>query len=143
MEVSQITNSITNAICYALFKREELGDKNEPPEGAVCVMGVIHAYCFHPARLEEKREIIKEVLLQMPDNFFKGKGGGWSFLNLCMTKDGQQWGQHNNMDDLICIAMALGYASFPLPKELWPTLPGGVPYVLFDLGEENENVPQA
>jgi len=58
------------------------------------------------------------------------RGGGWSFLNLCSTKDEKQWtGLHERMEQLICLGMAIGKVSYCCPREMWPSLLGGMPYV--------------
>lgn len=95
--------------------------------------GVVRDYGFHPARLAQHRQEIKEMLDCLPDEFHKDKGGGWTFLNACMTKQGQQWGEHRDIEALLALATASGLAKFLFPKEIWPTLPGGMPY--FVVGE--------
>lgn len=73
---------------------------------------------------------IESMLLSLPEEFQSDKGGGWSFLNGCMTKDGQQWtGLHAIVDRLFMLGMAAGKARYLLPRETWPNLPGGVPYI--------------
>jgi hypothetical protein len=34
------------------------------------------------------------------------------------------------MDKLFTLGFASGYAENLLPRELWPTLPGGMPYIV-------------
>jgi hypothetical protein len=51
-----------------------------------------------------------------------------SFLNACMTKDDNQWGEHQNMEQLLALGIAIGYARILLPRNMWSVLPGGVPY---------------
>jgi hypothetical protein len=111
----------------SLFKREEVPD-GEPPAGAVIVQGVLSQFGFHKARLESHREEVREALAGLPDGFHSGKGGGQSFLNACMDKDGNQWGEHRNIEQLISLGIGLGYVAYCLPKEAWQSLPGGMPY---------------
>lgn len=106
----------------------------EPTEGAVIVHGITATFGFHPGRLSESKADIRAIsdVIVGPD-FRKDGGGGTSFLNLCVTKDGEHWGEHPNCQELMCLAVASGIASYCLPREFWGVLQGGVPYVTFDL----------
>lgn len=72
---------------------------------------------------------IAELLAQLPVEFQRSGGGGWSFLNGCMDRAGGQWtGMHPTVDRLVMLGLAAGLVKFLLPRELWEALPGGVPY---------------
>lgn len=73
------------------------------------------------------------MLADLPDEFMQEKGGGWSFLNMCMTKDGEQWGEHPNMEELMVLGCGLGLMKLQLPRAVWSSLPGGVPYLSVNL----------
>lgn len=103
-----------------------------PPPDSVVVDGIVRSFAFHPGRLQKNKEKIAEILREMPANFQQKTGGGWSFLNLCMDKNGDLWGQHPNMEELVVLGIATKQAAYCLPKELWNALPGGMPYVVFD-----------
>lgn len=92
--------------------------------------GVILKCKFNPERLESHKEDIKSMLSQLPDEFMEKTGGGWSFLNACMTKDGTQWGEHTTIDKLICLGLAIGKIEFCMDRMYWELLPGGVPYFM-------------
>lgn len=114
-----------------LFKPDELvnGKPNtEPKKGR----GLMMVAGFQPDRLEKNRDTVKEWIKELPTQFLRSEGGGWSFLNLCQTKDGRQWGEQNHADQLVMLSNALGLASYPLPFNMWNVLPGGVPYVVFE-----------
>lgn len=114
-----------------LFRDEEVSkDAPEPPPGAVIVDGIRHQFALHPERLESYREQVKALLAELPDNFQADKGGGWSFLQACMTKDGEQWGEHMNMEQLFVLGIGLKLAKWQLDRAVWPALPGGMPYVV-------------
>jgi hypothetical protein len=73
------------------------------------------------------------MLLELPDTFMKTKGGGWSFLNACMNKNGEQWTAfHPKVQELFCLGLALDICSYTLPREMWKVLPGGMPYLVVD-----------
>ena len=69
-------------------------EKDERVDGLIPVRGIVGGFAFREDKLEERREDVKSMLLQLPDEFQKGKGGGGSFLNACMTASGEQWGEH-------------------------------------------------
>ena len=89
---------------------------------------------FHPARIDAARADIKTLADEIvPDEFRASGGGGMSFLRLCVDRTGAQWGEHKNMQELVCLCIAAGLASYPMSREYWNILPGGMPYVMFDL----------
>lgn len=118
----------------SLFTDEEVNRSPipGPPEDAVVVDGVMSMFGFHPERLESHRAEVREMLETLRDEFWLSKGGGWSFLNLCEDRDGNLWGQHRDCEALCVLAIGLGLGSFPLPREIWPVLPGSVPYFVFE-----------
>lgn len=115
-----------------LFKDDELVD-GKPEGGFKIGEGVMLRTGFHPGRLQSHEQKIIDILSELPDDFKSSGGGGMSFLNLCMDKTGHQWGEHRNCDQLIALGNAIGKVKFPLPREVWSSLPGGVPYLMIDL----------
>lgn len=119
-----------------LFDMKELDD-GKAPEGAVMVDGCVRSFGFHPERLERVRPkvvaLIREVV---QDAFMKGGGEGWSMLNLAEDREGNVWGGQRDADDLLCLAIGLKMAGFCMPRSMWSMLPGGMPYVWFDLTGE-------
>ena len=106
-----------------LFKEEEDTSKYIKAEGIVTNVG------FHPERLEQYRAEVADILNQLPDEFKTSGGGGWSFLNACNDKDGNQWtGLHQRMEQLFLLGIGLGVVKSVLPREFWKDLPGGMPY---------------
>jgi len=116
-----------------LYSETEIVDKDTPPDDALIVEGIIMKVGFHPARVAKNRDIIREWVRQLPDDFIKSKGGGMSFLNMCVDREGNQWtGEHRIMEQLTCLAIAAKLGNYCLPREAWTAMPGGVPYVVFD-----------
>jgi hypothetical protein len=113
-----------------LYREDEID--GAPPEDAVIAEGVMAKYAFHPQRLESHKAEIAALCNELPDEFQKSKGGGWSFLNLCQTKAGVQWGEHRNCEQLVVLAVATKQGSYPMPRDMWSMLPGSMPYVQFD-----------
>ncbi|MCK9460619.1 MAG: hypothetical protein M0R80_13355 [Proteobacteria bacterium] len=108
--------------------------EDEDKSQAVFVEGVITNFKFHPGRLSNHREDIISMLNDLPEDFQKDKGGGWSFLNACVDRLGRQWGEHINIEQLLVLGIAIKYAKILLPRDMWNILPGGMPY--FSVGDE-------
>jgi hypothetical protein len=119
-----------SAKVYALVEQCLNGEKS----GAQIVQGIVRTFGFSPTKITEHKDEIRALLAEMPDEFQAGKGGGMSFLNLCVDRDGNQWGEHPTMEALVVLGIAAGMASYPLPRDLWSVLPGGMPYVAFNTG---------
>ena len=122
MPTELTTENVQRIVLDCLFKEGEDTSK------AVIAEGVIGKFGFNPERLESHKKEIGEMLDCLPDNFKEGKGGGWSFLNACYTKDGVHCGEHVNMDELFILGMATGQVECKMPRKLWSILPGGMPY---------------
>ena len=117
---SNMSELTSNAFMDCLFK------KGEDTTNHVKVEGLTSMFGLHPQRLEEKRELVTALLAELPAEFKEG----WSFLNLCTTKDGEQWtGMHHVCEQLVVMAIGLGLMEYLIPREMWRILPGGVPYL--------------
>jgi hypothetical protein len=116
------SENVNNIMLDSLFK------EGEDESNGVHAEGIIVRYSFHPDRLQSHKEAIKDMLSQLPDPFMKDSGGGWSFLNACQDKSGTLWGQHRDMEALVCLGIACGMAHFQMPREMWSIFPGGMPY---------------
>jgi hypothetical protein len=104
---------------------------DEVPEDtsiAVIAEGVVINVGFNPTKLEEHINEIKELLVQLPVPFYTLTGGGWSFLQACLTKDGHHWGEHRNIDQLLCLGLATKLIEYCMSRDHWKNLPGGMPY---------------
>lgn len=114
-----------------LFQKDEIKD-GKPIIAPKIGEGIITKHFgFFPERIESKREEIKEMLLELPNEFMQSGGGGWSFLNACLTKDGIQWTDfHERMEQLFAMGNALGLSEYMMPREMWAYLPGGMPYIV-------------
>ncbi len=118
--------NVTEILMDCLFKEGEDTSVHVKGEGVRLAIG------FNPERLEKNKEKISELVEQLPKEFKKESGGGYSFLNACVTSNGNQWGQHDNIDELLCLGLASGKISYLLPRELWTSLPGGMPYFIIN-----------
>lgn len=102
--------------------------EGEDVSNAVQAEGVISTFGFHPERLNNSRTAIQALLAELPLPFREGEGGGWSFLQACETKNGDLWGEHRNIEQLMTLGLATGDVEYLMPREMWSALPGGVPY---------------
>ena len=97
---------------------------------AIKVEGIVNNYAFHPQRIHEHAAEISRLLSELPTEFQATGGGGWSFLNACNDKHGNQWtGLHQQMERLFALGIAAGKARWLFPRDMWAMLPGSVPYV--------------
>jgi len=101
-----------------------------PPEHAdgIDVEGIVSTYRFDPEKIKESADEIGALLDQLPETFQFSKGGGWSFLQACVDRNGEQWGEHPHMEALVCLGIAAGKARWMLPRQMWSAMPGGMPY---------------
>lgn len=98
--------------------------------------GIMSTVGFHPERLKSHEKEIMDMLLELPEPFLKSKGGGWSFLNACCDKHDNLWtGEHRRVEQLIQLGLAIGKVLCPMPRNVWPAMPGGMPY--YTVNDEN------
>lgn len=124
-EATAILNAerVEQIFLTCLFKPDEDHSKYVPAPGITSNVG------FHPGRIEEHKTEIAAMLDELPDEFKESGGGGWSFLEACNDRHGNQWtGLHQRMEQLFQLGLATGKAECQLPREIWDTLPGGMPY---------------
>lgn len=125
--MNKLTSDKVRNIFLDCFFEDSVGAINAV--NAVLVEGVLHNYGFDPQKLKDHENEIIEMLNELPRNFHSTNGGGgWSFLNACEDKNGNLWGEHVNVEQLLVLGLAIGKASFLFPKDMWQLLPGGMPY---------------
>jgi len=123
-----------------LFREGELSlidvekiNAGEATPGVTITDGIMGRSGLSAAKLEFHKDEIIAMLHELPTEFLSaelGGGGGWSFLNACMTRDGDQWtGFHVVMDQLFQLGQGVGAVQYLLPREMWSALPGGMPYL--------------
>jgi hypothetical protein len=124
--------------CLYDTKEEAEADPN-----AVQVEGIVFNAVLNPLKLEEWQERIVKMLMELPDNYRQSGGGGWSFLNACDDRHGNQWtGLHQTMSMLFILGEGIGKVKSVLPRDMWSALPGGMPYYVI-LDKQPEPVSQS
>src|SRR5438309_657382 len=78
------------------------------PRNAVRVHGVRFDVGLHPDRLRSHEGEVRQWLMALPHEFRQSEGGGWTFLNACLDEDGNQWGEHINVEQLFTLGIGLG-----------------------------------
>ena len=98
----ELTASKVNEVFMdCLFKSEpEPGDKFIPVRGIVTNVG------FVPKKINDYSLTIKMMLNELDDTF------------------------KEDMEQLMLLGIAAGWLKYLLPRELWPALSGGVPYLV-------------
>lgn len=127
-----ISAKVESIIQNVLYSKDEIPHAGAIPPGAIIVDGITGSFGLHPDRLAAHKDEIAEILAEMNSNFFQNGGGGWSFLNLCVDKHGNQWtGEHRIMEMLCVLAIGLDLGKWMLHRSMWPAMPGGMPYIVF------------
>lgn len=128
------TKELQEVFLDCLFRENELvGGK--PVDGLEYVLcsGIVNSIGFHKERLQSHKKDIKSFLNNLNPKFSEGL----SFIEMPMDKDGNQWGEQRSAEQLMLLGYGLGYVSYPLPRNLWRVLPGGVPFVVIDFDKMN------
>jgi hypothetical protein len=132
-------SKLTTSAVEDIFKKC-LFTEGEDTSNAMIVEGINMKFGFHPGRLEENKAAIRELLYELPDEFIKG--GGWTFLNACVDKEGNQWGEHRNIEQLLCLGLATKQAGYVMTRDYWNIFPGGMPYIFVgDVKDKTEVEP--
>lgn len=128
MEQILTSKKVEDIFYDCLFTEEEVVD-GKPIVEPVLAEGVMCKVGFHPERLKNHTQEIFQLLDELPDKFRQKTGGGWSFLNACVDKHGNQWtGLHQIVEQLFMLGIASDKVHLLAPRDLWKTLPGGMPY---------------
>lgn len=102
--------------------------ENDGIENATTVEGLNKTFRFDSELLKSKKDIISSMLSKFPNLFRSEKG--WSFLCFGNTESEGPWsGYYPNFEKLMVMAMALKLMEYTTDRSIWPTHPGGKPYI--------------
>lgn len=122
-------DQVRDTFSDCLFETKEEAEAAIESGDAVQVEGIVWNVVFKKAKLDEHAELIMRMLMELPEAFRQTGGGGWSFLNACDDRHGNQWTSfHETMGMLFMMGMAIDKVTMPIPREMWNILPGGMPY---------------
>jgi len=115
------SKNVMDTFMFCLFYKEEDTSNNVPAKGIQLFVG------FHPERLKKKEQLITDMLNELPDSF---RTNGDSFLNMCSSKNGQQWCDlHQIMEQLLLLGLAIGKIQYMKERDCWDNFEGGMPYI--------------
>lgn len=139
METIQLTpHTVESVLVSCLFG--EGTSQEDALKTAITVKGICQNFGFDPAKIKANKDTIYELLQQLPPEFMASGGGGMSFLNACIDKNGNQWtGEHRTVEQLMVLGIAANFVTYCLPREMWPTLPGGMPYFVITQPREADD----
>jgi len=114
------SEKVTDIFLDCLYQEDEDSTNHKLIEGILCNYGL------NPIKIENHRKSISEMVDNLPEDF----KDGWSFLNLCYNKNMEQWtGVHRVCEQLLLLGLAIGRLEYLVPRELWKTMPGQLPYI--------------
>lgn len=104
----------------------------ELPMDTKCIMveGITRTFGFKADKIEEHVSEIKALLDELQPEFHEEIGGGYTFMSMPFDKNGTQWGEQINAQELMVLGIAAGWAKYLMPRPLWVAFPGGVPYIM-------------
>jgi len=103
------------------------------PDNEIIIHGIVNSFSLNLVKIETYKNDIYSMLKKLPKEFQKDTGGGWSFLNACVDKNGKQWtGLHRSMEQLFVLGMACGKVKCLFPRKIWSKFPGGMPYYVVE-----------
>lgn len=131
---AQNVETILSDVLFTDEEAEKIDPENSTdPKEVIKVQGIVNHYGFHPKRLMGHQDDLKSMAANLPESFFASTGGGWSFLNVVSTKDGELWtGLHQTAEQFVCMLIGIGQAKWVLPRDMWASLPGGMPYLVLE-----------
>lgn len=105
--------------------------KTDESTETITAHGVKIKAIFNSDRINARRADIIDMLEELPDTFHVGSGDGWTFANMCINADGEQWTDlHHVCDQLVCLGLAINAVQFTVKqRDLWRMFPGGLPYI--------------
>lgn len=130
--MANLTSKAVRELAIAcMFEREE-----DALARGKQVEGIMRTFVFDPDKLATRRAEICALLEELPTEFQATGGGGWSFLNACMDRRGNHWGEHPDVEMLMCLGLAVEAVNLMLPRAMWSAFPGKMPYFNVDTREE-------
>lgn len=110
-----------------LYTEAELNGNNKP-NYSIYAEGII----FNPQKIKKYKKTISLFLDELPKEFKKTEGGGWSLVKMPFDKNEHQWGEQSDAQQLLLLGLATGKAKYLFPRELCIILPGSVPYIVIE-----------
>lgn len=132
MKSEIIPNKLHHNAVIKAFVECAIPNGKRVKKDSIIVDGVSGPQAFRKDILETHRTNVKMMLAELPPKYFTS--GGATFNDLWDHSDGTRWtGTLSVMDMLLMLGLALGYVQYILPRDLWVTLPGRLPWLSINL----------
>ena len=140
VEDDEDENSLSSDNVCEVYKDCLLEDSevsnNMPLVDFVVGEGVRKVGVFNSSRLA----LNKDKIINMIDSI-SNIDNGLSFLSMSIDKDGFLWtGEQSVVDLLVQLGVACEVLEYPLPREMWEFLPGGVPLIVRNHNKDREQL---
>lgn len=123
---------IREIVVNSLLSENELDDVKSGKKDYVGIVAISisgKSLVFIKDKIMKFKDEVKAYLNLLPDEFKDEKGGGYTFLNSVVDKNGNQWGGQASADELFCLGTALGLSKYIGSGLMLMAFPGHVPYV--------------
>jgi len=91
------------------------------------IKGLSNNYILNSHAVEMHSNEIKRMI----DELRVCTGSSFSFFELSATRDGTQWTRHHQkVEKLMVLGLAINRLKYESPREMWPSNPGGLPFVV-------------
>ena len=132
------SENVAKLFSSCLFDDEYTGENQPSKEYWAEGGGVVRQFVFDIRKIKNHKEDIKSLLDQLP-NSFKDNMIGDSFIMMPFTKNGYQWGEQRNAEQLMTLGVASGYLQVS-PRKVWMCT-HGVPYIrYYDEGTDKKEM---
>jgi hypothetical protein len=102
-------------------------DGEQGPE--IMVQGVYLNAIFSKHRIVDEEPLIKDLLHQLPEPFFR-LADGYSAMHAYETENNGAWTENvSSVDKLICLGIAVDAIHFSLSRKYWSYFPDCVPHI--------------
>jgi hypothetical protein len=108
------SQNVNDTLLKCLYREEEITRRGREVimKEAKIVKGLQAQFGLKPSVVEEQRENIESMLMQLPPSFFFREEGE-SYVNAVVDGMGKQWTDfHQRVDELICLGLAIDAIKF-------------------------------
>lgn len=123
------SSDLTSENVEAIFL-DSLATSIDPPSSIIVADGVTRSVRFQGERLYAHVSDIELMLSHVSSFFYDDRGGGHTYLELGLLRDGSRWGTRRDADRLFTLGLALNLIAYARPDRAeWSLFPEGIPYV--------------
>lgn len=111
--------------------------------GTTKIEGLNGHFCYNDTRLSRHLETIQKVMHEFDDKFWQDdemNKRGSSVMDLRRDRKGRVWADDQTIMHFIYLTIAMGFAEWSYPRNMWGTLDEGMPYILFTCTKRNDQL---